>query len=282
MSDFYFSTEAYNIINQFHNVDAIVYVEGDDDILFWYNYFNFANFPVKIEQVGGKENLPTYINKIIEENAKIIVAIDSDYTTLLKTKYSHPLIIYTAGYSIENTMYCPYSINSLIVSYTHRPKNYLDTIKTWLNEYLSVVEELVVYDLANEVYQKSTTVLGDACNIFLEDNSSSKLDLDKINIYINEKLSHFTSKELDYARNLLSDPQLNLFKHVKGHFLTSAIINLVREQVFLEKSKKVTINTESLYANTINNCTRNNCNCEQKEKYIDDICNAAQYMGITI
>ena len=39
---------------------------------------------------------------------------------------------------------------------------------------------------------------------------------------------------------------------------------------------------ESLYANTINNCTRNNCNCEQKEKYIDDICNAAQYMGITI
>ncbi|EGA69570.1 hypothetical protein VISI1226_13648 [Vibrio sinaloensis DSM 21326] len=33
--DFFYSAEAENIINEFHSVDVMVYVEGVDDIPFW-------------------------------------------------------------------------------------------------------------------------------------------------------------------------------------------------------------------------------------------------------
>lgn len=46
---------------QFYNKRAIVYVEGVDDVPFWGEYFDSADY--EVQEVGGCENLMQYIAK---------------------------------------------------------------------------------------------------------------------------------------------------------------------------------------------------------------------------
>lgn len=278
MNDFYFSSDAYNVINEFYTVECVVYVEGEDDVVFWDNYFKLFDFRVKLESVGGKENLPPYINNILENNSRIIIATDSDYSDFFKSKHNHPLVIYTAGYSIENTMYCPQSLNLLIMSYTKKSESYYDKVLLWINQYLENIYDLMIYDMASEYFKKSTKVLGDSCQRFLANSNSPNIDINKVNKYINEKLNMISQNEINYIKDLLTKSRSQLYMNVKGHFLSSAVINLVREQVLIEKDKKITINLENLYSNTVNNCFRDNCTCAYKEKYKNDISNAIDYI----
>ena len=54
MSDIQYSTDALNVLSDFYGVDTLVYVEGDDDVIFWQAIFEkFASRSVRFESVGG-------------------------------------------------------------------------------------------------------------------------------------------------------------------------------------------------------------------------------------
>ena len=60
-----YSTEALNVLRYFHDSEIIIFVEGDDDILFWDVISNKAGLlGVKIESAGGKNELLKKIDKI--------------------------------------------------------------------------------------------------------------------------------------------------------------------------------------------------------------------------
>lgn len=60
------SNRAINVTHQFYDKKFMLYVEGDDDVVFWDEHFR-KYMPVEfyeIEQVHGKENLGRYIEGI--------------------------------------------------------------------------------------------------------------------------------------------------------------------------------------------------------------------------
>jgi hypothetical protein len=116
--DWIFSAEALETKSLMLDTDFSVYVEGKDDILFWESLFEkegITNF--HIEEVGGYVFLGPYMNKIVNDNANIIVACDTHLSDFLGFDYQHERIIRTFGYSIENTMYNKIRINLIIRKY---------------------------------------------------------------------------------------------------------------------------------------------------------------------
>ena len=75
MADLTYSADAHNVLSKFYNADKMVYVEGDDDVLFWEFIFNkFSNFKVKVQGVGGKPELEKYIKRICDGEINSIAA----------------------------------------------------------------------------------------------------------------------------------------------------------------------------------------------------------------
>lgn len=110
-----YDTSALDVLDKFHESNFIIFVEGDEDVIFWSSLFDKAGIHnYHIDSADGIKELKKIMSQILNENARVIVACDSDYSILLNTLPNHKRIISTYGYSIENTMYCPKIINSVI------------------------------------------------------------------------------------------------------------------------------------------------------------------------
>ncbi len=259
-----YSTDALNVKSLFYNKSFIVYVEGQDDIIFWDKFFSHTTeLDYRVEESpGGKTGLLDYMDKIVEEDAQIIVACDSDYNTVVppNEKYIHERIIRTYGYSIENSMYCPHNINQLIRRFGRINKNFESVVSTWYNHFLEDSRILLIYDLANHIFTKGIQVFGDKCVRFLTTDKSSKISETKVNSFIHELSSNFTEKEITDSNTKIINSGKELRFLFKGHFLTNAVLNFIKETIKKETSSNVSINLDSLYAMTLS-CV-GNCNEE--------------------
>jgi hypothetical protein len=102
----------------FHDVDAIVYVEGGEthtgkpdqslDVAFWRTVFNelAPRLRYRFEPKGGKRNLLQIAQEIITGNVQnSYVAIDSDFDRVFLQNIDHPQVLYTFGYAWENDIF---------------------------------------------------------------------------------------------------------------------------------------------------------------------------------
>lgn len=93
------SAAAINVTHQFYDKRFMLYVEGDDDIVFWDEHFKkyMPSTFYEIEQVHGKENLTRYIEGIKDGTLQnVVVACDSDFTLFLEIDpLNSPFIIKT-------------------------------------------------------------------------------------------------------------------------------------------------------------------------------------------
>ena len=96
MDDFYHSDDADNVTHMFYDADVMVYVEGQDDLPFWDLIFNFFDYQVEVQDVGGSKELKKYTEKIKNGELNAIVACDSDFE-VLKGESAHKNIIRTYG-----------------------------------------------------------------------------------------------------------------------------------------------------------------------------------------
>lgn len=65
MSEFEYSIDALNVKSSFYKANSIIYVEGDEDVMFWNEIFSrIDGFDYQIETLGGSEELDKYIEKI--------------------------------------------------------------------------------------------------------------------------------------------------------------------------------------------------------------------------
>jgi len=248
-----YSTNALNIKNLFYRKDVSVYVEGKEDILFWDNMFkSFTNVNVHIEESDGSENLKNYMDRIIEEDAKIIVACDCDHSPFLsEDKYSNPRIVRTYGYSIENSMYCANNLNHVIKRYAKSRKDYKREIIEWYEMFCESCSILVFYDVANHRFSKGTKVLGNKCNRFLTSPHSSKISKANVSSYLETIKHNFSGEEIEECVSLVSNDNRGLQFLIKGHFLTNGVINFIKEKVRRETGDNITLNLDSLYSMTV-------------------------------
>ena len=265
-----YSAAALNVLKYFHDCDVIIFVEGDDDILFWDVISNKAGITTsKIESAGGKNELIKKMQKIINENAQIIVACDLDHSPFLENVFDHKQIVRTYGYSIENSMYCPASVLKIIRKLSRTIIKSDSCSTEWLQNFVENARRLLIYDIANHKYQKGISVLGDNCTRFLRSNRSVLLSDKKIKQFLKSIQHYFTNAEILKCEELVRKDSRELRHLIKGHFLTNVVINIVKKRVFeLSRRKLTLLTTEHLYTETVDCCS----NCKPSQ------CNELSYM----
>ncbi|CDG96507.1 conserved hypothetical protein [Xenorhabdus bovienii str. puntauvense] len=254
MAEIMYSTGAENVLHKFHRVDYMVYVEGDDDKCFWEYLINyFVEIKYKIQAVGGSNNLKKYIETILNNESKNIVATDSDLNIFGNNIATHPRILRTYGYSIENTFISIEGIRESIGSlgkYSNEELNALLDINSWMDNFLTTICPLIKIDIYNHMNKCGLQIMGDKVEKFLIRSKNIEICPDKINNYMYEKLKLLNNYNEEEITSILDGKNTHCRYWLRGHFLFSAVANLIR--VILSKDgKKISLSAEALYSQFI-------------------------------
>ena len=170
MDSFEYSTEARNVLNRFYSVDKILYVEGEDDVIFWEVVFNAVGGPsVKIQEAGGKPQLYDRMEEVRSGVGDYLVAVDADFDCFEQIEECRR-IIRTYGYSIENTIVTGQIINRLVCSVAKVPRRSfpLEICVDWLKRIEMDLQSLIIFDIINRVDGLGNVVVVDNCDRFMK------------------------------------------------------------------------------------------------------------------
>ncbi len=263
MSTINYSVEALNVLSFFHSSNFSVFVEGDDDEEFWSQIFDLSEISsYHIESVGGKDQLREKVDKIVSENAQIIVATDRDYSDYVETEEQCNRLLRTYGHSIENILYCKASLSRIITKLSRKRRDISDVIDAWELDFMTKSTELLKYDIANIKYSKSLTVLGDNCCRFLSNKTSPYLCDKKITSHIDSIKGNFDNNEIETVSKMIEADQRNIWHIIKGHFITHTSINLVKSITRKISGKSVTLSSDSFYALAVDGCALCSTKCD--------------------
>lgn len=261
MTDWSYSNEALDVRNEFLGVKAIIYVEGDDDILFWQEIFSkVTDEEFEIESVGGSNKLDEFIEKIKSNQLNsIIAARDADFLSLFQKNNINPKVLHTYGYSIENSLYEQRAITQLTRFWSKSQKITETEIKNWLKEFSTDISPLVHLDLANFLSKQGLETLGDNCSRYTTNNKSEKICKIKVQNAVNQIEPHLPPQYITLAKKEMGSTTTQILTHIRGHFLATVAHRYIVQKA-KSLNKKVTISTDSLYAaaisvftNTLNN-----------------------------
>ena len=90
MGSLSYSSKALDTLPLFHRKKFIIYVEGQDDVIFWeivLKKFDLRDYQLKI--AGGANEIDKYILSIVNDGVDIAVARDSDYSDITGKKFTH-------------------------------------------------------------------------------------------------------------------------------------------------------------------------------------------------
>ena len=256
MNSLQYSKEALEAKSLFYNKHLSVYVEGEDDVLFWQYLFNAAEISAHVEDVGGVKEIEKYIVKILEEDAGFIVACDNDYNDFLELPPAHPNIIRTYGYSIENSMYYFNKIHEIVTKLCRQKIDVQKIIEKWAEDFTNNVYDLLRYDIANFKFSKGIKVIGNNCFRFLQSDTSPYISQKKISDFLDSIRGHFSEGEIKIVDDLISVSKKDFWFLIKGHFLTHATINLIKTLVKKHSGSVCSLSKDAIYALTID-CTEN-------------------------
>lgn len=258
------SIAAKNVEARFYNKLGIVYVEGEDDLIFWAQYFDPHSF--EIRKVDGCKNLEDYEDDILHHGLKCIVAKDADYSSFISTTNKHPLIVCTLSHSIECIMYCPYNVNACLKKLARTFDDHVIEIKQIYDAFFTDAKSIITYDIANSVFGVGCSVCGDSCVPFMESNHSVRLSVDKLNTFIEKVASSFTKEQIKKAKQLIDSDKRELRQITKGHFQTSFVINLLKKMTTqITQNKAPIISKDALFALLITCFAECSQDCEERK-----------------
>ncbi len=233
MSEIAYSPRALGVLTKFLRTDLAVHVEGEDDVLFWSHIFKTStDKKIGFIPAGSCTELDRRI-KLIEEGAlNAIAARDSDYQMLSGIKSNSPRVIYTYGYSIENTLFCVHSIAAMTKVACKSSADYSSVSNGWKLLFEASFSTLLHLDLANEIEKTGLTVLGDNCSRFMESESSDMPCSNKIKKKEAEVLKHIPNSALEQVRKIVNIDGVDSWRWLRGHFIQSGV------QKFISASAK--------------------------------------------
>lgn len=271
--DFGLSIPAQNIEARFYNKICIVYVEGDDDKIFWTQYFDKDLF--EIRKVDGCKNLENYENDILHHGLKCIVAKDADYSSYIENNPKHPLIVCTLSHSIECVMYCPYNVNACLKKLARSLDDHLEEIMHCYDEFFNETKEMIVYDIANNVFGVGCSVCGDSCTPIMESDHSVKVSTNKRDKFIESISQSFTPDQIEQARLWLDNDGRDLRQIAKGHFQTSFVLNVLKKlSAKINGNKEPSISRDSLYALLITCFAECSEECKERKVLVQKVADA--------
>ncbi|EGD5118846.1 DUF4435 domain-containing protein [Escherichia coli] len=251
--NFNWSDEAENVISMFYDADIMVYVEGEDDIGFWEIVFKKnGRLSVEVQEVGGCEALEPYIERITSGQINAIVARDADLNHFSSNLVNHTNIIYTKGYSIENTIVDEKVLSRVLKHMGRYSAKEIQgiNINSWLLEFYNNIEDLIVLDIYNHLNQRGYSVVGDSCDRFMQSKNSYKTCQDKINAYIQTLPDDFRNVGLAEKNNIQFPANTCITHWIKGHFLFSASLRFITNYL-AKNERKTAISKDSFYSNML-------------------------------
>lgn len=250
MSDITYSEEAEDVLNLFFQVDYMLYVEGPDDVCFWEIIFQkTSDITVQVQDVGGCNELKPYIERVVNNELHAIVACDSDLTRFQGEMQSHPNVIRTYGYSIENTFVNDKTIQRVIKNLGRFSAREISSYnyREWFENIYIKSQPLILLDIYNYINSLGMSVVGDNAERFMKSRNSSELCDNKIRSYIQSLCETINDyDEIEFRRELLGNHDTNIELWLRGHFLLSAIFKSV--MCFLARmDRKVSFSSDAFY-----------------------------------
>lgn len=248
-----YSDGAMNVLNMFHERDVMVYVEGVDDIHFWEVVFSRASrFSVKIEPAGGICELEKIIKKIEHGKITAIAACDLDHRFPNRLANPSSNVIYTYGHSIENTIICEHTIKSVISAHAKTSRANVSSVALhlWRREFYSAIKELVLFDIANFIYKKGFSILGDNCSKFLVDGSSDRLSESKLASHVEKLRPSFKDVDFIDIENRIRDSAREVIDYIRGHFLFSMFLKYSYNKIKTIKSN-ASLSVDAFYGSLL-------------------------------
>lgn len=251
MPDLSYSDDALNVRNAFFGAKAIIYVEGDDDVLFWQEVFSkVTDEPFEVESLGGAQALDEHIAKIASGQLEGIAARDADFLPILGKCNPSPRVVYTFGYSIENSLYTSAALTQLVRLWCKSPKVAPAACAQWLTQLVSTVEPLVLLDAANAISGSGVATVGDNCSRYMTSSTSAMVCPTKVSSAASAITHKVPPSAVATVSTSIGAKPEEVLTHLRGHFLASAVHRYI---VTNAKSfgRKVSVSAESLYAAAI-------------------------------
>lgn len=228
MDNLSYSTDAINILDQFYEVDKILYVEGIDDKVFWEILFHkFYRKKIEILDVGGIENLTPYINGIENELiSNSYVACDQDYNFFINKTWSSKIIC-TYGHSIENSIFLKENVCDVIRSFSKHSDRVeiAQRFEQWIDDFIKKITPLVYCDIFNEKYNLGNSIISNNCTRFLVNKNSAEICTNKVNEHL---LEIFDDGQIaDIEHELSTSFNFSIIDFIRGHFLFSATLKFI-------------------------------------------------------
>lgn len=127
--------------------------------------------------------------------------------------------------------------------------DHIDEILHCYEEFFTEAKELIIYDIANNVFDIGRSVCGDSCIPIMESDRSVKVSTDKRDKFISSISPFFSHDQIEKARLLLDNDRRDLRQITKGHFQTSFVLNVLKKlSSKINGNKEPSISRDSLYA----------------------------------
>jgi Protein of unknown function (DUF4435) len=248
MADLDYSVDALNAKNAFYRANAIVYVEGEDDVLFWEELFSkVPDFSAVIESVGGSSNLQKHIVQIEAGTLDAIAARDADFLRFQGSTANSTRVIYTPGYSIENSLYTAEVIHQIARTWCKSPEVTNEYCTNWLSELGDAFIPLIELDIANALSNAGVAVLADSCTRFMTGQTSAIACSDRIAAYATDITLKIPKPSIAKAKKALAKSSVPPTEILRGHLLATAVLKFIL-QTAKSLGKKINISMDSLYA----------------------------------
>lgn len=255
MQEFKRGEEGMDAYVHFFDADYYILLENDFDIYFWRKLFEEILTSKKFEfssplsspyfskdekNANGKNKLIEFSSTdVFQRSESIIIAWDSDYE-ILKEKNDKKKIITTYGYTIENTIFCPYRLVELILDEACLNRKDFDDILREINEwYLEISEKLkefLIHNIAEVMVKEDKSkkkVMGRTSHDYIKNEYD--IDLSKVEKVIDEII--LTEEQKSKAIALCENAKLDKRYIISGHFWETLIRNKFSEIIRRRASK---------------------------------------------
>ncbi|QHG20713.1 DUF4435 domain-containing protein [Nostoc sp. ATCC 53789] len=236
----------------FYSGFYLVIVEGTSDCPFWGKFFpsEINGYKLKLKPVGGKAEVQNYINEILTNESKFVVALDSDYRYFLGRLHENPRIIETKYHSIENLLLCSSTITSIIRNLSHNVEYEDSTVIQWLEYFDQTTYGLMLADILIEKNNLGKQCVGDNCFPFLLKKHNPIFDILRISDFVTTL--NLPQNELNEIDRIMKEYKPR--QHIRGHFFFSAVLCFISHEVKKIRNKSVSISNDSFYALSVSLC----------------------------
>lgn len=240
--DFNRSVDSELATAYFFEKEYMGFVEGKGDILYWakkLEEYNINN--IYLKELTGKKNINKELEELLKNEELKFIFLDRDYDEIFEGISKDNQIIYTYGYSIENTFCCIKSLLKFILeckTIQNSEKEKIRKIEKNINEFLEKVEkeviELLIFDILNEKksgqenYNATSFVPVNSYAEFFKDNFDWKSEAIRQNLFEFAQCN-FSQEEIKELKEFFTSRDWK--KYIKGHFLNSIFLLIFKKFV---------------------------------------------------